>query len=1028
MARYLRHRDTSKQHPSELINDNHNFQIIDVFHKIIIFISLLIFRGKGCAKYLSTTIAILGLLLGSYSSVSVAAELNPSLEVGSGPFACAEKVCGAEREELPTGRAKHRNSPVTVVPEPPRIERILRHSKLANPQCLADCPVDAEETNACSKDCIGEVIQPSLPAFRTSTDGRIVLPAGEAGIAASLLDNLNGTPLVRRSNTLHNNAFSETLPIDLSGAKIPTGSIGRTSSPGRFFCGLDQAPRVCGQDDCYDVTLVEPWNIEDSSCPNGWPQCTRMAAVPITVRVQNPKTKDAKIISARSTGDWVASRAFPATIVEPIATADGRLIVFRLLGGYPIDNGVGLTYSFVKNDKTIHEGRYSLSYAFSEQPCDVKAWFKTNTEGAYPNMRPWSAAHYDERLKKYGFSAYPLRDTYGKPFAEGDLVRGSYPWMDRHGNNVVFSTIVPAGVVDGPNSSNLATRYPMTIEQPKLGSPTSRSPRGFAVAGSWTHGKIVMLDGIINNEDYGIDAGDTRRFELYRTAGGIPVNVRVDGNSNTRAFPTPGTRGNTQHIESLENTFAMHAGMAAITPRDVVWTLSRGDALYELVFDDLIDPHVLLLAPMNAAWKMPRELQPSEERIGTRGGEYQDGFQKSNNTFIHDPANIALQNSATSTLYPVAQPGKISGSARVEPVAQGGIEGRGLWLEPDVKATFSFPSNPVIPQRSFYLSTFFDARSPLQGGRRLFAIGTAGGTVHTLVHPGGISVIRESANSETEILSFPVSDDHPWRNNGWHNIGVLFGEKGLVTAFVDGDPIGKQKLREPVVLGGGATVELGGQGAGHKGARGWFDELRLVVAGETSQLEGVASIELICNYARGTMASVNNASPLFASSERSALVRNRARNLGLDVADDQRLRCVSDYTRDLAVRIPLPNGERSLRANILHRLAGDSTLVAGAARPDTTNNAFCLSCHESSAADPLRPSGLSITALQYNGVPVELDSRTQPGQPYSRWNEPAYAHGVIPANWFESIYGVPVPVEKRVLVKPQPIFEWLLKQ
>ncbi|VUD46820.1 hypothetical protein TDB9533_00901 [Thalassocella blandensis] len=965
---------------------------------------------------------------------SVGATLDAALEDGTGPSMCAEKLCAANRKELPTGRATYQNAPTTVVPEPPRIERILRQSELANPQCLADCPINAKASNACSNDCRGKVVQPSLPAFRTSTDGRLALPAGSAGVAASLLDDLNGVPLVRRSLSLYKNAFSETRPINLSSAKIPPGVIGRSSSPGRFFCGLDQAPRVCGQDDCYDLTLVEPWKLEGAKCPNGWPQCSRMAAVPVTVRVQDPKTKNAKVVSAKATGDWVASRSFPATTVEPIVTADGRLIVFRLLGGYPIDNGVGLTYSFVKNDQTIHEGRYSLSYAYSDEPCDVRAWFKTNPNGAYPNMKPWSAAHYDDRLKKYGFSAYPLRDAYGKVFEEGDLVRGSYPWIDRRGNNVIFSTVVPAGVVDGPSTSNIATRYPMSIEHPKLGRPTSRSPRGFAVAGSWTHGKIVMLDGIFNNEDYGIDAGDTRQFELYRSAKGTPVNVRVDGNSNTRAFPTPGTRGNTQHIESLENTYAMHTGMRAVTPRDVVWTMSRGDALSELAFDDMLDPHVLLFAPMNAAWKMPRQLQSSEMRMGTRGGKYQDGFQKSNGAFVHDPAKIAFQNAATSPIYPVALPGKLSGEGRVEPVAQGGIEGRGLWLEGNANVSFEFPKAQGMPQRSFYVSTFFDSRSPLKGGRRLFTLeadngaSNESGEVYTLVHPGGISVTRVLPGGENEIVSFPVAQDHPWRKNGWHHIGILFGKNGLVTAFVDGDPVGRKKMTEPVTLTAGARVVLGGQGAGFKGVRGWFDELRLVTAGEVSQLEGPASIELLCNYARGTMASIGNVSPLFASSERSPAVRNRARIAGLEIADDRRLRCVTDYSQDLAVRIPLPQGEISLRSRILEDLTGNSKLIAGVPRPDTTQNAFCLSCHESAANDPLRPRGLAVAALVNNGIPVELDPRTQPGQPYSRWNQPAYAHGVIPAQWFESIHGVSVPVVKRTPDKPLPILEWQLRQ
>lgn len=808
--------------------------------------------------------------------VSIGDGADPMLQEGVGPYGCEEVVCGANRQELPVSNAFYRNAPTTITPEPPRIERILRQAELANPQCLDDCPFGAKEGAQCSKDCRGKVIQPALPAFRSTTDARVVLPSGgAASVAASRLDGLNQAPLTKRTTALYKNAFSPSRNINLSNAKIPPGVIKRSGSPGRFFCGLDQAPKACGEDDCYDLTLVEPWKAEGDKCPHGWAQCSRMAAVPITVRVKNPKTKDASIVYAHSTGDWVASQAFPGRTAEPLVTADGRLGVFRILGGYPRPSGIGMNYSFVKDDGSVHSGRYSLSYVFSEKPCDVKAWFKTRDDGAYPNMRPWSAAHYDRRLSKYGFAAYPLRDAYGRVFEEGDLVRGSYPWMDRHGNNVIFSTIVPIGVSQGARSADMPVRYPMSIEHAKLGRPTSRSPRGFAVAGSWTHGKIVMLDGVINNEDYGIDVGDTRRFELYRSKDGKPVSVRVDGNSNTRAFPTPGTRGNSQHMESLENTFAMHQGMRAATPRDVVWTISRGDALYELAFDDFSDPHVLLLAEMNAAWKMPPRLADNERFKGTRGGFYEDGFSEQNGRFVHNPAQIALQNAATSPLYPIASPGKIRGNARVEPVAQGGVEGRGLWLEEGVSASFEFPAHQAIPDRAFYLSTFFDSRAPLRDGRRLFAVNTSGGNVYTALHPGGVSVHRTLGDGNEEVISLTLPTDHPYRRNGWHNIGVLFGQEGLVTVFVDGDPIGRKMFSEPVRLGAGARVVLGGGNVRFPGIRGWTDELRLVLAGETSQLEGPASVELLCNYARGTMASLSEKSPLFATAERRRCSQSR---------------------------------------------------------------------------------------------------------------------------------------------------------
>jgi hypothetical protein len=950
-------------------------------------------------------------------------DLDPALEEGRGPSACADRICGADRRELPRGSAAQRSSPATVIPEPPRIERVLRHAELASPDCLADCPSGAGPDHACSGDCRGRVTAPSLPAHRTTTDGRLALTGGgRAAISASRLDGLSDSPLVTRGADLHERAFSRERDIDVSGSRLPAGMIARGPTPNRFFCAEDQAPARCGEDDCYDLTLVEEWQAEAGDCPNGWAVCGRLAALPIHVRVRDPKSADALVVEARATGDWTASPAYPANTAEPIPTADGRLLVFRLLGGHPLPAGIGMDYAFVKDDGTTMRGRYSLSYAYSETPCDVRGWFATNAAGAYPSMRPWSTAHYDRRLGKYGLAAYPLRDAYGRAFAEGDLVRGSYPWMDRHGNNVFFSTILPDGTADSG-----ATRHPMSVEHPGLGLATGRTPTGFAVAGSWTHGKIVMLDGVLNNEDYSIDAGDTRRLELYRTASGIPINVRVDGNSNTRAFETPGTRGNAQHMESLENTHAMHLGMRPVSARDVVWTMARGDALQEVVFDDMLDPHVLLFAPMNAAWRMPRELGADEQGSGTRRGFYRDGFSFANGAFTHDPATIELQNAATSPDLAVPTHGSIHGDARIEPVAQGGLEGRGLWLEPDAAARFAFPAGRPLPRASFYLSTFFDSREPLTGGRRLLTLESEAGVTRVIAHPGGLSVHRKLA-AEVEIASFPVSAGHPWRADGWHHVGVLFGADRLVTVFVDGDPVGAQRMTKAVELGSGPRVVLGGSDHDFAGARGWYDELRLVLAGDPSQLEGAASIELLCNYARGTMASVAETSARYAAAEQAGAVRQRAASLGLHVAEGRRLRCITDHTADLTVRLPLPEGERSLRTQILEALAGNAQLHAGAPRPDTTGNAFCLSCHDDPGSDARRPDGLSLAALVPSPLPVERDPRTQPGQPYSRWEQTALVSGVIPAGWFTSLHGVAVPEQQLLLDASRPVLDWLLRE
>jgi hypothetical protein len=723
------------------------------------------------------------------------------------------------------------------------------------------------------------------------------------------------------------------------------------------------------------------------------------------------------------------SQRFDAHTAEPLVTADGRMVTFRLLGAGSTDGdeGVGMHFAFRRDDGSAHSAAvYSLVYAYSARPCDVAAWFD-HPGNVYSSLRPLSSAHFDRRLSAYGFAAYPLRDAYGLPFAEGELVRGSYPWMDREGSNMIFSTIVPGG--SRGEADGAVRRYPMAFEYPGVNHHDGRSPRGFAIAGSWTHGKIVMLDDLLNNEDYGIDAGDTRRYGLYRSAGGANVAARVDGNSNTRAYATAGTRGNSQHIESLENTFYMHPGLTPVTPRDVVWTFGRGDFLEEVVFDDYLDPHVVLLAPMNAAWRMGRSLGPGEGAFASRAGTYRDGFDTMGEGFVHDPSEIDLQNAATSPIYPMPSRGRVRGDARVEPVANGGIEGRGMWLERDASLRFAFPADRALPDRAFYASAFVDIRGDLDGGRQLLVIRGTGGIAHVLLHPGGISVQRDDG----EIGSYPVAVDHPYRplagvsaDGGWHHVGVLFSARD-VTVFVDGDPIGARRFTTALILGAGAELIVGGAFGARPGIRGWVDEARLVVAGEVNQLEEPESIELLCNYARGTMARVRASDPDFAIAERSPLTRARAIDLGLEISAAQRIRCVTDYTADHRVRVA-DLGARSLRTEILERLSGDATLHAGMPRPDTRGSAFCATCHVERTLDADRPSALLLSALRSNAIAVEDDPRTQPHQPWARPGSPAMAHGVIPAGWMTSIHGVEVPTTRRVLSEPYPLLDWVLRE
>lgn len=208
---------------------------------------------------------------GSRSDTPTTAVLEPALEMGPGPSGCPERLCGRARAELPLASPPRRGAPVTVVPEPPRIERRLRMSEPTDPSCRGEA-------------CRGRALGPILPAFRTTTDGRVALTGGgAAAVSAVRLDGYDGAPLIRHSARLHELAYSREVPIDIR-ATPPAGAIGRSASPDRFFCAADQAPTAVDGRDCYDVTMVEDWQ---STCDGS--TCGRFASIRVRICVADPQ-------------------------------------------------------------------------------------------------------------------------------------------------------------------------------------------------------------------------------------------------------------------------------------------------------------------------------------------------------------------------------------------------------------------------------------------------------------------------------------------------------------------------------------------------------------------------------------------------------------------------------------------------------------------------------------------------------------------------------------------------------------------
>jgi hypothetical protein len=948
---------------------------------------------------------LLSLLLGceltddSVDDQSAEAESGPAPAARCAPTRCEGSSCDAfePTEDIVATDLPALSSPATVVPPPPLTPRSVRL-------------VEGNRN-----------LRAFIPAHRTTPDGRVALVG--TSLAAMRLEELRAGAAVTQGSDLSSRI--------LGNVRRPIGDVVPDSLPGAerlasFLCQPSpRQPTACGpqnDSDCYDLVLIQ----ELKTAPldqNG----VVLVSIPLQVRVSNPKTPQAEIaeVTRSDRSRWRQSQTLPFSLMaELLATADGRVLVGRILsyqGTGAGDGDPGADMSYRISGGRTHRATFSLFYAYADTPCDVRAW-ADRANGIFTSLRPLPAAPFDERLvmdsgARYGFAAAPMRDSSGGAYGETDVLQGSYPWVDREGSNLFFSTVNPS-VLD--RSASVA-RYPVAREGGALsyvGSP----PRGFAVVGSWTQGKTVMLDGMFNNDDSGFRPDDTHRLQLYRSAmQNLSVRVNGGGKDGTPAG-IPNARPNNHHIESFENRHAMHLSSVPVTPRDVVWTLSRGLATTEVAFDDFMDPYVLLFAEMNASWEVEKD--GSVPGYNPRNGTLNDGFRLGGERFVHDPGRIRLQNAAASRMYPVIRDGAVDGPARIEPVALGGVHGRGLWLEPTSRMRFALPAGTgsAAQGQAFLVGFFVDARDSLVGRRHLFTLQpSAGETVSVMAVDGATIEIEKSGQTSSVDVSCQVRS---WARR-WHHLAVLF-EGRKATVFLDGNPVGVAMSASATALTEGSLLVGGGSpGSDAPGIRGWYDDVRLVVDG-AKQMTQAGSVELICNYARGTTLEVGASAPPAwqERADRADFARARAVEVGAVRAPAPRLVCGTNYTTEHGIgRRALPAGTSMLRDEIL--LEGTERLRHDRPRPDSRARSFCSTCHVPSSKDPGRAHGLLLQALAPSGLTAAMDPRTQPMQPPSPGADVASAFGFLPAAWIAAPDGERVPrMDQR---GPTPILTYLLR-
>jgi hypothetical protein len=858
----------------------------------------------------------------------------------------------------------------------------------------------------------GQFMAPTIPPMRTTADGRVALNIkrinNKVGFFLFSPERLD-EPLMDSSPGVE--ILADTAPF---GGGLQQRAFHASRTPGAAVTHLTLCdgtpespspgeatnPSPCGDagaDDCYNLTVMTVVDLVDNGV-----DINQIWGTPVTVRVAGPKTELAEI-AAIDVGQPVLGPSWPINaFFEPMVTRDGRLLTGR------VGNST-VTWTHPSGEVMTHQ--YDIMYSVapvSSAACDVTA---------FTELLPLSHAPYDDDMVgRYGIAEYPFRDPQGRVIPDGADLQANYPWVDRDGDNLFMTTVQATLYYEDTTTGEVETRYPAgcvpgtACEAPATGDDIygfepSSDTRGVAMAGLWTHGKMVMLDTSINNTDFGLKSSDDyhRELSLYSapsSGGSSPSPVRVGSGRDNSSVGSPlGSVHNTTFIDSTEHLFNHDPNLAPVTLRDVVWTLNTGRGSAEIAFDDYLSPHGFILSSMAGALSHSGAYDQAQMA-------YHDGFQRSGPSYgAGFTEDVLLQNAATSVTWEPPMHGLATGDVRLEPVALGGIEGKGMWLNGDAGVRYDVGAQPQdVSKTPWYVGVFVDSRFDDDTTTRRLMTWPDGSSV--AMEGRGHILLRSQSGATVRRVNLPAPLMAP--EAGWFHLGLVVNPGGTrVTVLVNGLRLMRHKVR-PVAIqpvdsnntgstGGSApapsglfqmvpgTFTLGAiAGDDEPGFRGWVDELKVFAERPT--------LEVQCNHARGTLVGLPDdySGPWSVIADAYPPVSHKRVTYHLNQGGQQtfgRYVCAMDYTSDAGMtRVTLPVGTVGLREGLL---MPEGPLVFGQPRPDSTQNVFCTSCHT-----PEQPSELSLDALTpLGGLALQDDERRQPMQ------APRLIFGHIPAGY-----------------------------
>ena len=690
-------------------------------------------------------------------------------------------------------------------------------------------------------------------------------------------------------------------------------------------------------------------------------------------------------------------------LLEPATTADGRVLFIQ-------DYSQGLMYSY----NTV-------------APCDA---------AGFREFRPISMAYLDPNVNtRYGFARYPVRRTDGEVIPPGETLIGGYPWVDRHGDNLIFPTLegqngfrgrwrenegeggswsVRLPNEDGSFTSSGDADVEALMHVPGEGAPieswnvNNANGTGAVILGSWTRGKMVLLDNGLAQSDWTFST-HAQGFRNHR------FGIEIFREEETLVRPA-----GVALVNSFENIMNQYNVMNPITPFDVVWTASSSQQRnVEIAFDEYMRRGMRVVAHMNAGIGLFERIEDAPANPETQRST--NGFvpaEGRTDLFAYSPI---LQNASTADSPETGGIATIRllGGSWLPPVAEGGVQGRGVWLD-GVNDHILIDRLPAAVPR-FYLGLWIDRRQedPLLP-TTLYRFGD-GSSIE--IRQGAVRYLRPEGSAHEVAL-----DANAMVNGRYVHLGLAFDVAAsgpVMSVWVDGQRRSSVRISqvprfapasEPSATTGRMAIGTTEYRTSPSGApvypvRAWVDEFRFIDL-EPGEFTSSAFTEHACNLALGSMRRAGHGTSVCEQIDFRHNDQVDAEGVGtsLDFPIEayQTRNCGNSVHQD-------SGGLPCARAELLG--LADRQLVANQHRPDFSDVPFCVTCHMS-ASDPvagLRPEALlpfpidPITGVANMSATTMTDPRRQPMQwlrrmdgRAPRWDEPGspLVDARLPASWF----------------------------